>query len=329
MLSNLTPAPDDFAHLPPGRVVAPTPADLRAAATLVLGVADDPDAAHAEIDRLLDYLSGHGVDALHTRIVVDADNRPTFAALPVPSPGGICLLLCPNHLGGATPADAASAVREAVESTVAADACVQLVQALRPVEDDPLAPALTQLGFFPLADLIYMARRVHRPPRESETRPPAGLRVVNYSPDTHDLFARALDRSYDGSLDSPEMRLLQTTEQTLVGHRAVGEFHADWWEVLVDDGPEPLGLLILAGVPGGGGTELVYLGLSPAARGRGLGGLLLRRALAVAAGSAGRTITLAVDARNVPALTLYERNNFRKVDARRAFFWRVRGGSVR
>ncbi len=51
--------------------------------------------------------------------------------------------------------------------------------------------------------------------------------------------------------------------------------------------------------------ELVYLGLAPAARGRGLGGCLMRLAEARSAAAKASHLSLAVDALNAPALSLY------------------------
>ena len=325
MLSNLTPPADDLPAPPAtdsARVVAPGHDQMAAVAALVTG--DAP----ADVTRLLQYLKERGVDPRHGRLVLDGDGRPVFAALPVPLAGGVTLLLCPDAATLASDADVAAAVAQVLSAAAEADPRLELVQALRPVHDDPIYPALVEVGFSPLIELDYLARRVQKPPRESETRPPDGLRTLSYSPETHDLFLRALEQSYAGSLDCPEMQAMRTAEQSLAGHAAAGEFRPDWWDVLLDAAGKPLGVGLVAAAPGGGGVELVYLGVSADARGKGYGGLLLRRALATAAGAAGRTITLAVDARNAPALRLYDRHNFRQVDCRRVLLYRVPGRHV-
>ena len=318
MLSNPPALPDPAR---PAVVPAEGPAALRRAASAVLRTADGP-ADDEAVARLLRYLTDHDSDARRGRLVVaPPDSRVTFAAVPVPLGGGVSLLLCPDVLGEAAADDALAAVSAALLAAADADPDLRLVQALRPADHDPLAPALLHLGFEPAADLQYMARRVHRPPRDSELLLPDGLAALAYSAATRGRFGRALELSYAGSLDCPRMQGLRTTDEILDGHRAAGEFRPDWWSVIVpaDDSGEadPLAVLILAALPDGGGTELVYVGVSPAARGRGLGATLVRRALAVAAGADGRTITLAADAANWPALRLYERNNFRRLQTRR------------
>jgi ribosomal protein S18 acetylase RimI-like enzyme len=64
--------------------------------------------------------------------------------------------------------------------------------------------------------------------------------------------------------------------------------------------------------------ELVYIGLSPAARGVGLGDYLVRLAMAKTAQSGLRVLTLAVDSVNTPAIRLYHRHGLSEVQRRHA-----------
>jgi ribosomal protein S18 acetylase RimI-like enzyme len=74
--------------------------------------------------------------------------------------------------------------------------------------------------------------------------------------------------------------------------------------------------------PGTGTLELVYLGLSPMLRGRGLGGRLLAFGLSHLVWREEGTVTCAVDQRNTPACRLYERFGFVRFEERIAL---VRG----
>ena len=62
--------------------------------------------------------------------------------------------------------------------------------------------------------------------------------------------------------------------------------------------------------------ELVYFGLVPLARGKGLGELLMQHTLHTAVAANARQLTLAVDARNTRALSLYHRHGLRQVCSR-------------
>jgi len=62
--------------------------------------------------------------------------------------------------------------------------------------------------------------------------------------------------------------------------------------------------------------ELVYLGLAPEARGRGVGSTMLRQAMQLILADQKRRFSLAVDSRNEPALRLYYRFGMQHVATR-------------
>jgi len=66
--------------------------------------------------------------------------------------------------------------------------------------------------------------------------------------------------------------------------------------------------------------------LTPAARGRRLGELMMRQALAVTARRRQPRLCLAVDAENVPALKLYYRHGMRRVGSKLALMRDLRAG---
>jgi ribosomal protein S18 acetylase RimI-like enzyme len=63
---------------------------------------------------------------------------------------------------------------------------------------------------------------------------------------------------------------------------------------------------------------LVYLGLAPAARGRKLGEVMMRQALAATSQCKQAKLCLAVDARNAPALKLYYRHGMQRIGSKLA-----------
>ena len=101
-------------------------------------------------------------------------------------------------------------------------------------------------------------------------------------------------------------------------------FRPDWWTLLLDGG-RPAGVLLLSGLGVGGqmGAEVVYLGLAPAARGRGLSAPLLALAERAAATTSGRLLALAVDSQNAPAVAVYKRAGFRQNERRTALIRRL------
>jgi len=138
-----------------------------------------------------------------------------------------------------------------------------------------------------------------------------------------DLIA-AMEASYEQTLDCPGLYGLRRTADILAGHQATGRFDPLLWTLLrVED--QPAGAILLNPFPDHKTVELVYIGLAPAARGRGLGAQLLRHGLGLLTGRRERTVTLAVDQRNTPALALYQAERFEAVVHRWALIRSLRG----
>ena len=152
-----------------------------------------------------------------------------------------------------------------------------------------------------------------------EPRPwPDRVDVRNVSAFDADRAAliEALDRSYQDTLDCPELCGLRETADVLESHRATGIFdHNLWW--LATLGGRPHGCILLARAPEQRAVELVYLGISTDLRSRGLGSRLLEMALSRVVGLVdAESIACAVDLRNEPALKLYRRFGFKEFGRR-------------
>jgi mycothiol synthase len=169
-------------------------------------------------------------------------------------------------------------------------------------------------GFVDLASLSYLERPVPRG-RADERRSdpwPTGVSVVTYDESLQSQLVAILDASYEDTLDCPGLRGLRHTEDILQGHLASGLFDPQLWTLLkLND--QWVGALLLNPAVGQQSIELVYLGLAPSVRKRGLATRLLRHGLELMRGRPERVINLAVDDANRPALALYEREGFRSV----------------
>ena len=144
---------------------------------------------------------------------------------------------------------------------------------------------------------------------------PGGLMWLEYSPQTHPLFARAIGESYEYSLDCPGLNGLRDIQDVMAGHKATGDFDPAAWFVLVNQ-DVPLGAMLLSRIPRTDAVELVYLGLTPDSRGRGLADLLMRQALWATAWMNRSRLTLAVDSQNAPALKLYYRHGMQRTGSK-------------
>lgn len=237
------------------------------------------------------------------------------AALAVASPGGAALVCIPSGISESWEVEASVAALRAL-CAAARSSSLSLLEILVPKEASNATEALRQAGFRRLTNLVYLTRSIGRAvgaqPANDE------LRWVGYSPDAASLFCAALERSYVQSLDCPELTGLRPTADVLRGHQATGSFDpSNWWVVL--SAGEPAGVLCLNGIPQQAAMEIVYVGVAPTFRGRGVGDALLSRALSLAGAAGATLLTLAVDERNVPARRLYNRWGFRSVLVREAW----------
>jgi ribosomal protein S18 acetylase RimI-like enzyme len=83
---------------------------------------------------------------------------------------------------------------------------------------------------------------------------------------------------------------------------------------------------LLSPMPQGDAVELVYLGLTPSARGRRIADWVLRYGLASVAAVGRNRLSLAVDSTNAPALKLYYRHGMKRVTSKLAMMRDLRPG---
>jgi len=255
----------------------------------------------------------HASDAGGPWIAFQSDRHLT-ASLAVASPGKTMLVFVPTHLPSPTHKRLTVAAIDALGQS-AADAGIQLAQSLLDPDDIAMREIFEQCAFHPLAELHYLQGAASK--RAKQPALPDGLHWLTYTQQQHDLFARTIVRTYQNSLDCPGLNGLRDVRDIIEGHRATGEFDPQLWFLLLE-GDVPLGVLLLSRVQRAELMELVYLGLTTEARGRGLGDLLMRQALVTAAQQRHGRISLAVDAANVPALRLYWRHGLQVMGRKRA-----------
>lgn len=178
---------------------------------------------------------------------------------------------------------------------------------------------LESVGFSPLAPLIYLERDVTYP--WSDPPRPNDAQWVAYSPATHPDFEATVEATYQDTLDCPELAGLRPVADVLASHKASGYFDPQLWQ-LARIGDDYAGCMLLSRLIHGPVIELVYLGVVTAWRHRGIGRLLLRRALAECRRVRARRLTTVVDQRNAPARRMYEDFGFSIVGQRDAYLWR-------
>ena len=236
-------------------------------------------------------------------------------ALAVASPGSAALVFVPSDPPGETGLSATVDALCAVRDRSLGDG-IKLLEVLTDRDAVRLSGALSSAGFFRLTRLVYLLRGC-------DVSPPTGdlqrrLEWVTYSPSRRSLFEEAIVQTYAQSLDCPELTRTRSIEEVVDGHRATGGFDPDLWSVATRDGC-PVGVCLLNRVLGQSALEIVYMGVSPGARGTGVGDAMLARTLGRARESGVMAVALAVDERNGPARGLYARWGFVGVDVRDAW----------
>ena len=175
-----------------------------------------------------------------------------------------------------------------------------------------------------VTELLYLERDTHRPFPESVSLDPLSeseaipTRLIwhpfNAARETE--FRALLQATYTSSLDMPELEGVRSLDDIIEGHRSTGRFVPDRWRLgQVPGEPDTAVVLLLSEVPDRDVWEVVYLGLTVSARGRGLGLAAIAHALDLARPHVSR-LELAVDIRNLPASRLYESAGFVSFDRR-------------
>ena len=316
------PATSPRNHRPSVTARPAMPGELQLALRLALGSNGTP-ADEQHVEHFVEFAAGRGIDT--SQVWLAERGAIHSAVLPIVSPGRTMLLL--GGISQANPTavqssvDPAGQLVEAVCSHFAGRG-IQLAQVLLDPADEAARRLYERHDFRRIAQLLYLQAS----PRRRYPLPPLPdyLTWLPYSQQSHGLFVRTIAQSYEGSLDCPTLNGLRDMEDVVAGHKASGDFEPGLWTLLLGHG-EPLGVLLLSPTRASDTMELVYLGLVPAARGRGIADLMVRQALATTAAAGVSRLSLAVDADNVPALRLYYRHGLKRVASKLAMMRLLQG----
>ena len=289
-------------------------------AVLLTGAEDTHRDTAAAVDRFFAYARGQGL-GLTLRRGADARGHPVAVAA-LAGPGKAAVVLCSPLADAAAGAAAAEALRGLAAGLPPGS--VRVAQALVETDRPHERAAFQAAGYESLATLVYLAGSVGDAARGGGgASGPLRLAGVALGEETWSeaaapRFAEAVEASYEGTLDCPGLVGRRPTAEVLDGHRAAGgpgAFAPRRWRVFSDEWG-PVAVLLLARLPHEPTLEVVYLGVAPRARGRGLGRALLERARAEAQRAGAERVALAADAANTPALKLYRSAGFRTLQRR-------------
>jgi len=297
---------------------------ISAAERLVQAVVGPGRPARAAAERFLAAAGEHRIDlaGLHASFLQDAaarTPRPRQVCLAVPGSGATATFFTTTPQNDEESAELAAVI----DAACAALRTTRLAQALLTVDEDTVRAAFAGAAFREICQLAYLTGTLHaaidkaKQLNANAIALPEGVEVVGCEGVHDEELTAALRASYEQTLDCPELCALRRTEDVLASHKEAGRHDPKlWW--LVRHHGEPRGAAFLSRMPEQSAMELVYLGLAPSLRGKGLGRQLLAHALAHAGRSGLRDFQCAVDLRNAPALKLYAGFGLRETARRRA-----------
>jgi ribosomal protein S18 acetylase RimI-like enzyme len=197
-----------------------------------------------------------------------------------------------------------------------ADQGGKLIQSLLAVEEANLGESLERNGFKHTTQLWYMKHELDFSRQFFQSK--EQLTYQSYADCDRSLFHQTLLGTYEGTLDCPEVNGVRQIEEIIAGHKNQGRHNPNnWW--IASDREKPVGVLMLAEMPDINSWELLYLGVAAKSRGHGYGSELTRKALWEARALEAPQLTLSVDVRNQPALSLYKNLGFKAYDQREVF----------
>ncbi len=179
--------------------------------------------------------------------------------------------------------------------------------------------AMQRNGFARLTELRFFERLLTESSSWARREQPVPLSYEPYRRSRNRLaFVNVLEATYRRSLDCPEFNGVRDGEQSLKNHEAAGSFGPDMWRLYRHTGVD-VGILLMAERPDQQAWEVLYLGVVEPARGRGIGRTMLLDALNAARDANVERLLIVADARNTPAVSLYESLGFQPVATRVAF----------
>jgi mycothiol synthase len=326
-MAHINTPPIDRPDNNPDRYRRPNAEQRRSALAVLLTGRPTPN--HPAVDHFIAFAHQQGLSLDGLWAAYD-NQTPVYTSLIIPGIGHTAVLFVSPVQNTQHIPLAADLIRTVVSSQDPDE--IRLIQVLLEPTQKREEQALTHAGFTTLASLMYMRRSSMdtAPPNHPDWASPdvtapiecdgKALSVVTWHEYHHDIFARAIETSYLDTHDCPGLVGIRRIDDIIAGHKAVGRFDPGLWSAYyLDD--QPAAVLLLNRMIDRTELELVYLGLSPAFRGKGLASRLMQHALSLARVHNDTGIHLAVDQENGPAMKLYKRLGFRATGRKLAMIY--------
>jgi ribosomal protein S18 acetylase RimI-like enzyme len=293
----------------------PAPHELLDALRILVGGADLSD-REVRARRCRDaFLGGeYRLDGLF--IARNRHGRPGAAALVQVMPGALGVAWAPRGVSDALTAAATRAACDWLQSRE-----VRVCQAFSVQNDREAMRPLERCGFRRITQLVFL-RRLIAPAAVQDGRTPGPVECLPQPSGSPAGRERLLLETHEGTLDCPELNSPRSPAEILAGFVPGTAARCNWWHTLVDATGE-VGVLLLDSGTDPTTVQLSYLGVIPRARRRGVARAALAAADRIAARCGYQALCLSVDARNEPALALYQRDGFEETQRQDVYLWDV------
>jgi ribosomal protein S18 acetylase RimI-like enzyme len=254
--------------------------------------------------------------------IANVDGAVKGAMISLPVPGASALMWPPQAEHGPHSAVLEDALLQQCSQDLRRRG-VRVAQCLLEAQEQQLATPLLRNGFLKVTSLLYLRHDLTR------VAPIAGdrLRYESYEEADPAAFHATLEKTYEGTLDCPELNGVRTLDEIITGHKAQGRHDPNlWWLALADE--TPVAVLLVTEIQEWRGWDLSYLGVVASARRRGVARNLARKAIWEARHAGQSKLTLSVDCRNKPARSLYQQLGFVAYDQREVYLALWPAGSM-
>lgn len=228
-------------------------------------------------------------------------------------PGRVAGFWPPVLVPGASESLADGLIRTAIEFLKSQS--TRLAQTLLLTDVGPAAERLSRGGFRRLGEILYLVATLSS---DSVASNPRETALIPYSEAERGMLRTIVGETYRESLDFPVLDPIRKIDDVLDGYASSGVSGTNDWFLAARDG-QAIGCLLMADWPDSGRSEIVYMGLAPAARGHGWGHDLVQHAIAIAVRKGRQQLVLSVDADNWPAIRTYSEAGFVAWDRRSVF----------
>src|SRR4051812_34995292 len=222
----------------PGVVITPAHPDELTAALRLAFRHHDPESRVARVAVGLDLIDRGELDPAGV-LVARAGERILGAMVAAPVPGAAAAVWPPQVEPDVEPVVADALARHAADWL--RNTGVRLAQVLLTPEDIALAVPLLRCGFRHTTTLLYLRHFLDLP--TNVLAAPERLTYTPFPASDPATFAAVLGRTYEGTLDCPEISGARSPEEALAGHQAGGFEPEMWW--LASAGRKPVGVLLV------------------------------------------------------------------------------------